>query len=221
MTQQLMNLKFTQAQTSQLKEVSALFLRTFLEYNTAECSQESITEFTRLTSAATLTEYLEWNDKLPKFYNIWVCTDEDTGEIVGAAAAYYDRLDNLFVDKRYHRNGIARRLFAMFLEEFNPAVVRLYASFYAQDFYRKIGFVGDEEKVINSGQRVIYMTYKHEGGEVKRLCCVDETFELSGGGIWRRKSARDYSKGDFCGDTEEHRPHANSRNWQENGAAFD
>jgi len=56
-------------------------------------------------------------------------------------------------------------LFKMYLADFNPAAVLVYASLYAQDFYRKLGFIGDEEQVINKGQRVIKMTYQHEGGE--------------------------------------------------------
>jgi hypothetical protein len=42
----------------------------------------------------------------------------------------------------------------------------VFSSLYAKDFYRKLGFLGDEEQIINKGQRVIFMTYKHEGGIV-------------------------------------------------------
>jgi GNAT superfamily N-acetyltransferase/ribonuclease HI len=159
------NLKFCESEPDRLEEVSALMLRVFLEHNADGVLDESIEIFKKLTSVANFGEWLDWKEKLPKFFNLWVCIDEDTNKVVGALSAYYDRLDNLFVDSRYHRKGIAQRLFTMMLEYFNPDEIKVCASLYAQDFYRKLGFVGDEEQIINKGQRVIMMTYHHESGE--------------------------------------------------------
>jgi GNAT superfamily N-acetyltransferase len=159
------NLKFNIMPLNRIDDVSALMQRVFLEYNAEGLPDESIAIFNELTSAERFSEWLEWRDKLPKLFNIWICEDTDTGEIVGALSGTYDRLDNFFVDSRYHRKGIAQMLFKMYLADFNPAAVLVYASLYAQDFYRKLGFVGDVEEVINKGQRVIKMTYRHEGGE--------------------------------------------------------
>jgi GNAT superfamily N-acetyltransferase len=146
-----MKLKFTEAQPDMLKETSELMQRTFLEHNADELPEVSIEVFKNLTSETTFREGLDWKEKLPKFFGMWVCIDEDTGKIAGALSAYYDRLDNLFVDSRYHRKGIAQSLFKMYLEDFNPAEVLVYASLCAKDFYRKLGFVGNQEQVINRG----------------------------------------------------------------------
>jgi len=159
------NLKFCELEPDRLEEASALMLRTFLEHNADGVPAESVEIFKKLTSVENFGEWLDWKEKLPKFFNMWVCIDEKTNEVVGALSAYYDRLDNLFVDSRYHRKGIAQRLFTIMLEYFNPDEMKVCASLYAQDFYRKLGFVGDEEQIINKGQRVIMMTYHHEGGE--------------------------------------------------------
>ena len=159
------NLEFSVMSIERVGEVSALMHRVFLEYNAEDLTEESIEIFKDLTSVEKFSEWLGWRDKLTEFYDMWICEDVNSGEIVGALSAYYDKLDNLFVDSRYHRKGIAQKLFKMLLETFNPAEVLVYSSLYAQDFYRKLGFVGDEEQVINKGQRVIKMTYRHEGGE--------------------------------------------------------
>ena len=147
-----MKFKYSEIQPNQLEEASSLILRTYLEYNTDGLSDESIEEFKRLTTAEYFKEWLDWKDKLPKFFNMWVCTDEDTGKIVGVSVGYYDKLDNLFVDRRYHRKGIAKRLFEIMLEYFNPAKMRVFSSLYAQDFYRKLGFV---DVVVPAGSNLV------------------------------------------------------------------
>jgi len=160
-----MNLKFNEIELKRLYEASALMYRVFFEYNSADCTNESIEIFKRLTSPESFRKFLESRNEVKKFFNMWVCIDEENDEIVGVLAAYYDTLDNLFVDKRYHRHGIAKRLFEMMLKYFNPAKIDVSASLYAAPFYRKLGFIGDDEQIINKGMKVIMMTYHHEGGE--------------------------------------------------------
>jgi GNAT superfamily N-acetyltransferase len=159
------NFGFSELELDRLEEASALMHRAFLRYNAEGCTDESIRVFKNLTSVETFREFLEAREKIEKFFNMWVCIDKDSNEIIGALSAYYDRLDNLFVDERYHKCGIAKRLFEMMLEYFNPAIINVAASLYAAPFYRKIGFADEREEVINKGMKVIMMTYRHEGGE--------------------------------------------------------
>ena len=158
-------LKFLELKIDRLNEASALMHRIFHEYNAEGCTEESIQIFKRLTSPESFSEFLEARDKIDKFFNMWVCVDTSSDEIVGVLSAYYDMLDNFFVDGRYHRRGIARQLFNMMLEYFNPAVIKVSASLYAVDFYRRLGFTDEKEAVINKGMNVIMMKYHHEGGK--------------------------------------------------------
>ncbi|MGR5063731.1 GNAT family N-acetyltransferase [Photobacterium sp. DNB22_13_2] len=72
------------------------------------------------------------------------------GNIVGAILVKeYWNLSNLFVDPRFHHQGIARQLITKALEacqELSPKqAVHLNASEYAVNFYQKLGFVPNGE----------------------------------------------------------------------------
>jgi len=51
------------------------------------------------------------------------------------------------------------------LEEASALMQRVFCEYNAAGFYKKLGFIGDEEQIINKGMKVIMMTYHHDGGE--------------------------------------------------------
>jgi GNAT superfamily N-acetyltransferase len=67
----------------------------------------------------------------------------DGKKIVGILRARPERLVNLFVDGRYHKKGIGRRLILMFendAKKLRPKTIMIRASLYAAPFYRKMGY---------------------------------------------------------------------------------
>ncbi len=75
---------------------------------------------------------------------------EDAGKIVGVLRGRPDRLQSLFVDAAYHRQGIGRRLVERFEEEARrqgAAEIQCAATLYAVPFYRRMGYenIGEVE----------------------------------------------------------------------------
>ncbi|MHC5372175.1 GNAT family N-acetyltransferase [Enterococcus sp. LJL120] len=66
----------------------------------------------------------------------------------------------LFVAETYHRKGIARKLFANWLQEHsaNPATVTVNSSPYALATYQKLGFEGDTTVIESDGIKFIPLT---------------------------------------------------------------
>ena len=155
------NFIFIELPIERLAEASDLMKRVYIKFNDKDGTEESKQVFIEITSPEFLKERLIARDKGSTDFNMWVCIDEGNDKIVGVLSAFKERLDCLFVDGDYHKKGIALRLFKIMLEYFNPEEVQVYASLYAADFYRKLGFVGDDVEVINYGTKVIMMLYKN------------------------------------------------------------
>ncbi len=68
---------------------------------------------------------------------------EEEGEIVGVLRGKVGRLHSLFVDERFHRRGIGRRLVEHFEREClhqGAGEITLDSSLYAVDFYIRLGY---------------------------------------------------------------------------------
>jgi GNAT superfamily N-acetyltransferase len=157
------NFKFIELPIERLAEASDLMKRVYIKFNDKDGTEESRKAFIEITSPKMFTKCIKARDNGSKSFNMWICIDEDTDKIVGVLSAYEERLDCLFVDGDYHNRGIAQRLFKIMLEYFNPDEVEVYASLYAAEFYRKLGFVGNDEQAINYGTKVIMMIYNNNG----------------------------------------------------------
>jgi len=75
---------------------------------------------------------------------------EDAGKIVGVLRGRTDRLQSLFVDAAYHRQGIGRQLVAHFEDECKrkgETEIQCAATLYAIPFYLRMGYekIGDVE----------------------------------------------------------------------------
>lgn len=157
--------KFIELPIERLPEVSDLMKRVYTKFNDKDGTEESKKIFIEFTSSEMFKERLKARDEGSTAFNMWVCIDESGDKIIGMLSAYKEYLDCLFVDGDYHNKGIALRLFKIMLEYFNPEVVEVYASLYAVDFYRKLGFVGSDVEVINSGTKVVFMMLNRGDGE--------------------------------------------------------
>lgn len=141
---------------SDLKNALSLVWNTFLEFEAPEYSDEGIEEF---------KNYIEYEDMKKRIINsellLWGCYDKDN--IIGVIAVRIpSHISLLFVNKEYHRQGIAKALFNKSLEYYyknniNISEMTVNSSPYAQEVYRKLGFVDTNSEQIVNGIRFISM----------------------------------------------------------------
>lgn len=119
--------------------------KTFLKFEGNEYSPEGIRNFLDF-----ITDEELFHSFLQGKYLMLVAVDE--GQIIGAASVRDgNHLSLLFVDERYHRQGVGRdlmsRLCAFLKYEAGEECITLKAAPYAVAFYRRIGFwaTGPEE----------------------------------------------------------------------------
>jgi len=87
------------------------------------------------------------------------------GKIIGTIAVRPpNHISLLFVDKQYHRQGIARALYQTFLEyskKYNCSEISVNSSLYAVEAYKRLGFVAtDTEQENEKGIRFVPMKHK-------------------------------------------------------------
>lgn len=80
----------------------------------------------------------------------------DNGKMVGMISLRNEtHISLLFVDERYHRHGIGRRLIqyvsSYVLNEEGHNFITVNAAPYAVDFYHRLGFVDTDERQFNDG----------------------------------------------------------------------
>ena len=143
---------FSELDPVRLHEALSLVRDVFLEFQAPGYFKEGVQEFMRFTEPETICAMLSENKM-----RIWTCIC--TGRIVGVLAARNDHIHLLFVDKRFHRNGIARQLFNRMVENFNTSEVTVYSSPYAVEAYRKLGFADTDKEQIVNGMRMIPMKF--------------------------------------------------------------
>ncbi len=138
-----------------VSEALALVWRVFLEFEAPEYCDEGIDEFKRYIEPDAIKERLI-KDEL----KMRVCLKESI--VIGVIAMRPPcHISLMFVDKCYHKQGIARALFEHLLAEVKAdnkhKEMTVFSSPYAADFYRKMGFVDtDTERTVN-GIRFIPM----------------------------------------------------------------
>ncbi len=151
---------------SAISEAMKLVWEVFAEFEAPDYSEVGIQEFRRFIELEAVKDRVS-RDEL----KIWACFDE--GNIIGVIASKpLTHISLLFVDKRYHRKGIARSLLYTVLEYFNEIVcgrewlestkmseLSVNSSPYAVEIYQKLGFVEtDKERTVN-GIRFTPMKY--------------------------------------------------------------
>jgi len=143
---------FGMLKIGQLVEALELVRDVFYKYEAPEYSREGIQEFMRFIEPEEIEKLLMKNAMC-----MWIC--EDKGRVIGTLAACPDHIYLLFVNGKYHRKGIARRLFDYMIEHFDPPEVTVNSSLYAHEAYRKLGFVDTDVEQLVNGIRFIPMKY--------------------------------------------------------------
>ena len=128
--------------------------RVFDEFVGPDYSQEGRNTFYRVT---------EPDENIPRWqageYMFYGAFD---GEVIAGTAA--SRKDGshimlLFVDKAYHRRGIARALINALMENAPGGKLTVNASPYAEEAYKRMGFVSMGDAVTRDGMTFIPMEY--------------------------------------------------------------
>ncbi|MGC6769125.1 GNAT family N-acetyltransferase [Enterococcus sp. LJL128] len=139
----------------ELSEALGLVWRTFMEFEAVDYSNQGVQEFKSFISLPEISKKLENNELF-----IWGYYEKS--KLLGVIAVREPfHISLLFVDKAYHRQGIARRLYSKMIEDYskntNCQIVTVNSSPYAVEAYLKLGFTAaGTEKVIN-GIRFIPM----------------------------------------------------------------
>lgn len=131
-----------------LKQSGAMELvwRVFLEFEAPDYSEEGIQEFKRFIDLEEAAQRMDAGEML-----LWGCFGEErlVGVIAGRLPGH---VSLLFVDKKYHRQGIARALYHIMVDYYRAGgccEITVNSSPYAVEAYRRLGFVetGPEQTV--------------------------------------------------------------------------
>lgn len=142
---------------AEIPAASALVRRVFAEFEAPDYVQEGIDAFHRFIAPEALAEQFRSGS-----LKLWGAFRQDS--LAGVAAARnQNHICLLFVDKPYHRQGIARALFTAVLNlcRTDPAISRITvnSSPYAAGIYRKLGFTATDAERIADGIRFTPMVY--------------------------------------------------------------
>ncbi len=143
-------------QKEELPEALALILTVFMQYEAPEYLPEGVEMFRRIVDYNAIAPELD-SGKLV----FWRCDHE--GRIVGVAAVRDGtHISLLFVDSAFHRQGIARRLFAAACRGRDAMTVN--SSPYAVNAYRKLGFAATDTEQLKDGIRFTPMRWQASSG---------------------------------------------------------
>lgn len=138
--------KVTQAQKANAMN---LVWKVFLEFEAPEYTEEGVKTFRDYITDKNQTDNLE-------IYGAY-----ETGELAGVIATRNEgsHIALFFVDKRYHMQGIGRKLWEAVLRNSTAETITVHSSPYAGEIYRKLGFTYTDREQIEHGIRYIPMKY--------------------------------------------------------------
>ena len=126
-----------------------LVLSVFMQYEAPDYSEQGIQTFKDFIHNQKSIDMLE-------FYGAY-----RNHEIAGVIATKNNgnHIALFFVDGKYHRQGIGRKLFETVLLKSTGEKITVNSSPYAVEVYKKLGFVPDRDEQISEGMRFTPMTY--------------------------------------------------------------
>lgn len=138
-----------------LKEALNLIWNVFLEFEAPDYCEDGIQEFKRFIEFESIKEKL-----LQSQFKMWTCCDNE--RIIGVLATRLPcHISLLFVNKQYHRKGIARALFSEMIRFYKAnaeySEITVNSSLYAKDVYHKLGFMDTNTEQTVNGIRFIPM----------------------------------------------------------------
>ena len=127
----------------------------FLEFEAPDYCEEGVQEFKKFIECNSIRDKL-----LQSQFNIWACYDNN--KIIGVLATRPPcHISLLFVDKQYHRKGIARAMFNEMLTHYktnsNYSEIMVNSSPYAAEVYHRLGFKDTNTEQTVNGIRFIPM----------------------------------------------------------------
>lgn len=143
----MMNITLYELNHSEVATALELTWKVFMEFEAPDYSQEGIDEFRRFLANHVKVEKLQ-------FYGAF-----SREKMVGVLAMQQSHISLLFVEKEFHRQGIARSLFQYMLSHTSGDSITVNSSPYALDVYRKLGFIATSAEQITNGIRYTPMIY--------------------------------------------------------------
>jgi len=155
----------------------------FAEFEAPEYSQEGINTF---------HDYINNTHEIGKL-EIYGAYENDN--IVGVIATRNggSHIALFFVNKKYHRQGIGRKLFEAVLLNSTANEITVNSSPYAAEVYHKLGFVDTDIEQTKDGIRYIPMKFKRNEADEKRKAIIKDEFNNK---ISRLTQSRAYL--DYC-----------------------
>ncbi|MGL6108028.1 GNAT family N-acetyltransferase [Romboutsia sp.] len=140
-----------------IEEALELVKNVFMEFDAPDYSKEGVDEF-----IVQIIESKEFINKFKTGEQIMIGAFYNNKIIGVLAISIRNHLSLVFVDKEYHRKGIATKLFNEILSRLklkNIDKIRLNSSPYAIQFYKKIGFIATDIEQIKNGIRYTPMEF--------------------------------------------------------------
>ena len=148
-----MEFEIEEMNLNELHETLKLVKEVFDEFELPDYSQEGIKTFYEFSNYNNILKNLNCNLK--------IFVAKSNSKIVGMIAIRdLSHIAMLFVDKKYHRKGIAKALIEKIKELTISDIITVNSSPYAIDFYHKMGFENIENEKIDSGIRFTPMKLK-------------------------------------------------------------
>ena len=142
------------ARPEEWEDAMALAWRTFKKFEADEYSPEGVKNFLDFISDNALRKMF-----LIEEYHLWVALDGN--QIIGLISLRSGKLISLlFVDEKYHKQGVGRALMEAlwsYLRKRNVPACIVRSSPYAVEFYHKLGFTDIGEEKIEAGMRITPM----------------------------------------------------------------
>lgn len=146
--------------TCDLEDALYLVNKVFDEFVAADYSEEGKNTFTAYLNdkyEEVLSDLESGQKKLWGYY-----IDDKIVGVIGTRDTTHISL--MFVDKEYHKRGIAKELFNIVLDEINNDSINRFitvnSSPYAVEVYEHLGFVKTDEQQENDG--ILYVPMKHK-----------------------------------------------------------
>jgi GNAT superfamily N-acetyltransferase len=136
----------------EVEEALKLVWRVFEEFEAPEYSEQGVSEFKKFIS------FLEVEKRCQNGELMLGAFEAD--KLVGVLSVNVNRshISLMFVDKKYHRRGVARAMFNEAINQIKPEYLTVNSSPYAVEAYKKLGFMQTEEKKVSNG--IIYVPMK-------------------------------------------------------------
>ncbi len=128
--------KFKQSYTI---SVANLISNTFAKYNNKEGKKSAIKWYINIYNSKNNLEKIKTNFSKSEIF--YIATYKD--KVIGVIRGNKNRVVNLFVNGRYHKKGVGKRLLLKFENECKKngsKKINIRASLYAIEFYKKQGY---------------------------------------------------------------------------------